>query len=89
MTLLSNSVTQTDDGTWTFQCPGVQGSLCGDPATGTYFSSSRWPTKKSATARGKQHFEDHKGTPMQDLDDFYADQGLVVGDDGMVKVEDL
>lgn len=72
MSLLDDSVTETDDGRWTFQCPGVKGDRCGDlvavekPKAGepgfvlVPFSSSGWPTKKSATARGRQHFDDHK-----------------------------
>ena len=56
MTLLDASVTKAEDGTWGFQCPGVQGDPCGDPP----FSSTGWPTKKAATARGGQHFAEHK-----------------------------
>lgn len=88
MSILDRSVTKADDDTWTFQCPGVVGSLCG-PSDGPTFSSSGWPTKKLAMARGAQHFEDHKGTPMPELAEFRKEHGLVVDDDGMVKVEDL
>lgn len=86
MSALSKAVTADGD-TWTFQCPGVQGSPCGDAQP---FSSSGWPTKKSATARGQQHFDEHKGLgPAQTLEEFRRDQGLVVNDDGSVSVEDL
>lgn len=89
MTILSSSVSQAEDGTWTFQCPGVQGDPCHGP-DGVAFRSSEWPTKKSATARGAQHFASHKDqTPMQELHDFRVENGLVVADDGSVKVEDL
>lgn len=86
MTILSDSLSQEEDGTWTFQCPGVAGDRCGDEVP---FRSSGWPTKKSASARGQQHFGAHKGDPMQELHDFRVEQGLVVDDDGVVRVEDL
>ena len=86
MTLLDKAVTQAEDDTWTFQCPGVQGDPCGDPP----FSSNRWPTKKAATARGAQHFDAHKvKAPMQEMGAFLRDQGLTVNDDGSVSVKDL
>ena len=89
MTLLDDSVTKDADGTWGFQCPGVQGSPCGTPGVAP-FSSTGWPTKKTAAARGAQHFAEHKGEgPMQELHDFRVDQGLVVNDDGTVSVKDL
>jgi hypothetical protein len=53
MSALDQAVTKDGD-TWTFQCPGVAGNPCGP------FRSSEWPTKKSATARGQQHFDEHK-----------------------------
>jgi hypothetical protein len=87
--VLDQAVTQSGD-TWDFQCPGVQGSPCGDPATGQPFVSTGWPTKKAALARGQQHFAEHKGEgAMQELDAFRRDQGLVVNDDGSVSVEEL
>jgi hypothetical protein len=103
----------------------VHGSPCGDRETGAPFASTGWPTKKAATARGAQHFTDHKlgaeiqaallqalgetedpeavdldavrakaigdseHSPMQELDDFRADQGLAVVDGSAVSVEDL
>ncbi len=89
MTLLDKSVSQGEDGLWSFQCPGVREDRCGD-LEGPPFSSSGWPTKKAATARGAQHFAEHKGEgPMQELHDFREDQGLVVNDDGSVSVKDL
>ena len=91
--ILDRSVTKADDDTWTFQCPGIQGSPCGDLATGQPFVSSGWPSKKVAAARGAQHFDEHKGVGlMQELGEFRRDQGLVVNPDGSVgsvSVEDL
>jgi hypothetical protein len=89
MTLLDKAVTQAKDDTWGFQCPGVQGAACGG-LDGPPFASTGWPTKKAATARGAQHFAEHKGEgPMQELSEFREDQGLVVADDGSVSVKDL
>lgn len=88
MTVLSKSVTAGDGDTWDFQCPGIQGSPCGD--AGIPFASTGWPTKKAATARGQQHFDEHKGLGVsQSLEEFRKDQGLVVNDDGSVSVEDI
>lgn len=90
--ILQDSVTQTDDGSWTFQCPGIANSLCGDPGTGQPFHSAGWPSKKIAMARGDQHFAEHKGDgPMASLDDFRAEHGLTPHDDGTraVRLEDL
>jgi hypothetical protein len=56
--ILDDSVTQAKEGTWTFQCPGVQGSKCGDD--GVPFRSTEWPTREVAAARGLEHFNDHK-----------------------------
>lgn len=87
--ILDNAVTQEKDDSWTFQCPGVSGSLCGSP-DGPPFSSKGWPSKKAATARGEQHFAEHKGEGvMPPLHEFRKEQGLVVNDDGSVSVEDL
>jgi len=87
--ILDSAVTNSGDA-WDFQCPGVEGSPCGDPATGQPFVSTGWPTKKAATARGEQHLAEHRGEDaMQELDEFRRDQGLVVADDGTVSVEDL
>jgi len=89
MALLDKSVSQEKDGTWTFQCPGVKGDGCGEPG-GAGFRSTAWPTKKSARARGAQHFAEHKGEgQMQDMAEFLVDQGLVLNDDGTVSVEEL
>lgn len=88
--VLDDAVVQAEDGTWTFQCPGVQGSLCGDPASGQPFVSSEWPTKKSAAARGQQHFGDHAGTPMQELHEFRRENGIELNDQGQaVSLEEL
>lgn len=86
MTLLDKAVTK-DGETWGFQCPGVKGDRCGEDVP---FASTGWPTKKSAAARGAQHFAEHKGDGvMQEIGEFRKDQGLVVADDGSVSVEDL
>lgn len=79
--ILTQSVTQADDDTWTFQCPGVTGSLCG--GDGVPFSSTGWPTKKTATERGREHFAEHKGEgAMSTLEDFRAKHGLGVDSNG-------
>lgn len=78
--LLEQAVTQGDAG-WDFTCPGVQGSSCG--GEGVSFTSTGWPTKATATARGREHFDDHLGTaPMSTLEDFRAKHGLGVDSDG-------
>jgi hypothetical protein len=86
-----SNTTKADDGSWTFQCPGIQGSPCGDPGSGQPFHSSGWPSKKVATARGAQHLAEHKGEPMASLDDFRAEHGLAAHDNGThaVRLEDL
>jgi hypothetical protein len=86
---LTRSVTRADDGTWGFQCPGVAGSTCGNP--GAPFSSTGWPEKKHATARGRQHFDEHLGHGVtQSLEEFRAAHGLGVDRDGsVVSLEDL
>jgi hypothetical protein len=79
-----SNVTKADDGSWTFQCPGVFGSPCGDPGSGRPFHSSGWPTKATATARGEQHLAEHEtGEPMPSLEDFRAEHGLVAHADGI------
>lgn len=79
--------TQADDGSWTYTCPGDQGSMCGDPNTGATFTSAGWPTKKVAEARGVQHIADHQGTPMPELGAFRAEHGLVAHPDGVRAVK--
>lgn len=88
-TLLEQAVTQNeDDGTWGFQCPGVAGSVCGD--RGVPFSSTGWPEQTHALARGRQHFDEHKGLGvMPELETFRIEHGLTVVDGAAVKVEDL
>lgn len=83
--LLEDAVTEGDGG-WDFHCPVTDGS-CG--TEGASFSSTGWPTKKAALARGQEHFDDHKGVaPMSTLEDFREAQGLftVQNDDGTVTV---
>lgn len=90
--VLDGAVARADDETWTFHCPGIDGSPCGDPGTGQPFVSSGWPTKKVANARGTQHLDEHKGgVPMPELDEFRAEHGLVAHDNGIhaVRLEDL
>ncbi len=86
--ILDASVSTADDGeTWDFACPVTTG--CGDVG-GAGFTSTGWPTKKAATARGRQHFDEHKGRgPAQTLEDFRRDQGLTVDAEGVVTVKDL
>lgn len=89
--VLNDSVTQADDESWTFQCPGIEGSGCGVPG-GVPFISSGWPSKKVAQARGAQHFAEHKGEAVTpSLDEFRAEHGLVAHANGThaVRIEDL
>lgn len=88
--LLEQSVSKGELG-WDFVCPGVEGSLCGDPAAGLTFASTGWPTKTTALARGREHFNDHLGiAPMSTLEDFRAKHGLGVDTDGnAITLEDL
>lgn len=91
MTVLDKAVSKGDDG-WDFACPGVQGSPCGDPATGVSFTSTGWPTKASATERGREHFAEHKGEGVtSSLEEFRAKHGLGVTDEGraFVRLEEL
>jgi hypothetical protein len=90
MTILDQSVSSPDEGaTWDFVCPVYIG--CGDPTPGGIgFTSKGWPTKKVALARGRQHFDEHKGLGVSPpLHRFRIDQGLTVDTAGVVKVEDL
>jgi hypothetical protein len=75
---LDNAVAETDAG-WDFVCPVTDGT-CG--ANGTPFTSTGWPSKKTALARGQEHLDDHAGTPMSSLEAFRAKHGLAVTDDG-------
>ncbi len=87
--ILDDAVSQSKDGAWDFACPGVAGSPCGDK--GVPFTSTGWPTKKTATARGQEHFDEHKGiAPTSSLEDFRAKHGLTVdAETGVVSVEDI
>jgi hypothetical protein len=89
--LLDDAVTREKDDSWTFQCPGVDGSPCGVQG-GPPFVSSGWPTKTIAQARGKQHFDEHKGISVTaSLDEFRAEHGLAAHPNGThaVRIEDL
>lgn len=86
--VLKDAVTRADDDSWTFQCPGVDQSACGDPNTGQPFHSSGWPTARVAEARGQQHLDEHTNLrSMPDLDEFRAEHGLVPHDDGVRAVQ--
>lgn len=75
------------DGAWDFRCPVTDGS-CGTNGVG--FTSTGWPTKETALARGAQHFAEHKGEGVsQSLEDFRAEHGLTVDADGVVRGSDL
>lgn len=88
-TLLEQAVTQADDGTWGFQCPNVAGNQCGEPG-GPGFASTGWPERDHALARGRQHFDEHKGLGVtQELEEFRNAHGLTVVDGTCMKVEDL
>lgn len=91
MSLLDKSATKAADDTWTFTCPGVKDSRCGDPVTGQTFTSSGWPTKKTALARGQEHFDEHLGKAVtSSLEEFRAKHGLVVDETtGAVTLADL
>ena len=85
---LEKSVTQADDGSWSFQCVGFADSRCGDLDTGQPFHSDEWPTKKLAMARGRQHYTEHAfpDRPTPSLEEFRAEHGLVVDDDGKAQL---
>lgn len=83
MSVLDKSVSKNEAGYWDFACPGIQGSLCGDPVTGVPFTSKGWPTKENAKARGQEHFDEHLGKSVTStLEDFRAKHGIGVHDDG-------
>ena len=64
MSEAEKAVTRRDDGAgWDFVCPrrtpdGVA-MLCGPQGEDHPFVSDRWPTKKSAVARGEEHLREH------------------------------
>ena len=54
-----------NNGGWDFQCPQCK------------FTSTGWPLKKIATARGEHHVAEHAhGTLMPSLDAFRAEHNL-------------
>jgi hypothetical protein len=78
---LDQAVTRGEDDRWDFQCPGIQGSPCGDK--GVPFRSTGWPTRVTATERGREHFAEHKGEGVtSSLEEFRAKHGLGVNTDG-------
>lgn len=79
MALIDDCVTEKD-GAWDFQCP-VNDGTCVLPGA-VPFTSSGWPTKTIAKARGLEHFAEHKGEgTASSLDEFRAKHGLAVGTD--------
>ena len=63
-------------GTYDFECADCD------------FTSTGWPTKKAATARGQQHKDEHEsGAPMPELDTFRRDQGITVDADGTARAK--
>jgi hypothetical protein len=90
MSALDKAVSKDADGRWDFQCPGVQGSPC-DGGSGRPFHSDGWPTKATATARGAEHFAEHKGEGVTStLEEFRAKHKLGVDAGGnAVRLEDL
>lgn len=83
-------VEKAADGTWTYTCPGYPTDDCGGNDL-TSFTSSGWPTKKIAEARGAQHQAEHEDStnqsPMPELDEFRAEHGLVAHEDGLRAVQ--
>ena len=91
MSALEDAVTEGPDG-WAFRCPGFADNFCGN------WSSSQWPTKKLALARGREHLDEHaeytaamaEGRDPDpsmfttQLHVFREKHGLTVNDDGSV-----
>ena len=56
---------QQSEGLWDFACQQCP------------FTSTGWPSKKVASARASQHFDEHLGgIAMASLDEFRTEQGL-------------
>ena len=73
---LSAAVKGNKDDGYDFVCPVNDGS-CGDVSTGASFTSTGWPERKYAEARGLEHFKEHKGEgAASSLDEFRAKHGL-------------
>lgn len=74
--ILADSVTGSEKDGFDFVCP-VNDGTCGVPGSDVSFTSTGWPTRKTAEARGAEHFKEHKGEGlMRSLDDFRAAHGL-------------
>lgn len=89
--IVTDAVTESEDGTFAFNCPVTDGS-CGDRDKKVPFNTSGWPTAEIALARAEEHVQDHLGVaPMSTLEDFRAKHGLTVTPDGkaVVTVKDL
>jgi hypothetical protein len=79
MATIADTVIETPDGLFAFRCPSPTG--CGSDAHDpeSRFTSTGWPSADLAQKRGAQHILEHvDGTPMQDLDGFRAEHGVVV-----------
>lgn len=80
--ILTEAVTETDDGRFDFACPGFRDSRCGD--NGIPFTSTGWPSRETAELRGLEHFDDHRGiAPMTELAEFRARHGVETTADGV------
>lgn len=78
MSKLDDAVSEGETG-WDFVCPGFDGDPCGP------WASRGWPTKKTATERGREHFASHTDkVPTSSLDDFREKHGVQLNDDGSV-----
>lgn len=90
--LLSKSVTGNKEAGYDFVCP-VNDGTCGDRVAGVSFSSTGWPTRAIAEARGEEHFAEHKGEgTVSTLEEFRAKHGLAPSADGqraLVTAKDL
>jgi hypothetical protein len=61
MAVTKNERVTEDTYDFTCEVENFNGSTCG-------FTSTRWPTKKAAIERGRQHKAEHEsGTPMPEL----------------------
>lgn len=87
--IVAKSVSQVKEGpmkgSWQAVCPGIQGSVCGDPSQGFFFTSPGWPTREHAEERLREHFAEHKDpkATTSELQDFHAKHGLRPAADGL------
>jgi hypothetical protein len=81
---------KTDSGTvYDFRCPLPYG--CGAVATDPEFrfESAGWFDREHAADRGRQHVAEHDGVPMQPLDEFRTERGLVAETAGLPDLDDV